>query len=130
MNAFWWGSTLEKKKTHWAKWERLCDHKAKGGLGFRHLEDFNQAFLAKKAWNIIRDPSSLVNQVLKMSYFPNSDFLEANDMAGSSQIWKGILWGRELIAKGSRWRIGDGEQVDVLHGVLVIQADRAANSSM
>lgn len=68
MNAFWWGSMKEKKKTHLETWENLCKHKPKGGLGFRDLEDFNRALLAKKTWNLLCFPNNLVNKVLRVSY--------------------------------------------------------------
>ena len=30
-----------------------------------------------------------------------------------SFIWRSVLWGRQVIQKGSRWRIGNGENVKV-----------------
>lgn len=32
-----------------------------------------------------------------------------------SYIWRSILWGREGIEVGSRWRIGDGKNVSIYH---------------
>lgn len=29
----------------------------------------------------------------------------------SSQIWKGVLWGAELLHKGVRWTVGNGKAV-------------------
>ena len=38
----------------------MCNPKARGGLGFRNLKAFSLAMLAKKAWRILNNPSSLV----------------------------------------------------------------------
>jgi hypothetical protein len=46
-------------------WERMGKAKAIGGLGFRDLECFNTALLAKQRWCIIQNPNSLVSRILK-----------------------------------------------------------------
>jgi hypothetical protein len=44
---FWWGNSTDKRKVHWVKWKDICNHKKKGGIGFRRLRAFNEALLAK-----------------------------------------------------------------------------------
>ncbi|EEF35596.1 conserved hypothetical protein [Ricinus communis] len=48
-----------------------------GGMEFREMMSFNEAFLAKEWWHFINNPSSLWARVLKGIYFPNQGFFEA-----------------------------------------------------
>ena len=110
---FWWGNSGDERKTHWCKWEELTKHKSEWGLGFRDLEKFNQALVAKSVWRLIRRPGSLIERVLQESYYPSGDILGAACPSYGSNLWRGLVWGKEVIIKGSRWRVGDGESVFV-----------------
>ncbi|XP_060974139.1 uncharacterized protein LOC133039295 [Cannabis sativa] len=113
MARFWWGSSDSKHKIHWGKWNKLCKPKEKGGMGFKNLEKFNQALLAKQGWKIINNPHSMMARVLKACYFTNNSFLEAKVGGYGSFIWRSILWGREIIAKGTRWRVLSGKDIRI-----------------
>ncbi|KAL5549620.1 hypothetical protein UlMin_004851 [Ulmus minor] len=110
---FWWGSTPEHRRVHWKKWRDLCSPKAMGGMGFKNLSAFNQALLGKQIWRFLQRPNSLVAQVFKAKYFPDSSIWEASAPSTSSYIWKSLLWGRNLVAKGVRWRVGNGNSISV-----------------
>lgn len=108
---FWWGSNSTSRKIHWCKWDKLCLPKSLGGLNFRDIEGFNQSLVAKQVWRIFSNPNSLVVKFLKSIYFENTNILEASVGRHSSYLWKSLLWGRDLLIKGMRYRVGNGESI-------------------
>jgi hypothetical protein len=112
-SRFWWGAADGQRKVHWVGWDRMCESKRDGGMGFRNYEVFNQALLAKQAWRMAINPDSLCSRVLQARYFKNGDFLNAKCPKRASYTWRSILHGRELLKEGLIWRIGDGQKVRV-----------------
>ncbi|KAK2656123.1 hypothetical protein Ddye_009175 [Dipteronia dyeriana] len=108
---FWWGSKEESMRIHWCSWKRLCCSKVSGGMGFHDLTIFNKALLAKQCWRLIQHPNSLAARVLKSCYFLDDNFFQVKCSKGSFFLWQIFCWGRELLAEGVRWRIGNGESV-------------------
>jgi hypothetical protein len=111
----WWGLEDGKRKLHWRSWDWLSAPKSLGGLGFRDFVLFNQAMLGKQCWRLLTEPDSLCARVLKGRYFPSLDFLSAVKPRASSYTWRSILFGRELLVKGIRWGVGNGESINVLN---------------
>ncbi len=47
MAKFWWGHKDNMTKISWMKWSKMGSRRDSGGLGYRDLELFNLALLAK-----------------------------------------------------------------------------------
>jgi hypothetical protein len=105
---FWWGSKEGKRKTHWVSWEVMCSPKGPGRLGYRDIELFNIALLARQAWRILQNPETLSARILKAVYFPTTGFLEASVGSHPSQVWRSLVEGRDAMKQGLIRRIGTG----------------------
>ncbi|KAF5459887.1 hypothetical protein F2P56_019799 [Juglans regia] len=57
------------------------------GLGFRDLESFNIALLAKQDYRLLQRPDALLSKILKFKYFPHFSFFEAKIGSNPSYIW-------------------------------------------
>ncbi|KAH9717652.1 reverse transcriptase domain-containing protein [Citrus sinensis] len=111
MAKFWWRSKEDKRGIHWARWGKMSHAKSRGGLGFREMSSFNRALVAKQGWRLLQYPDLLVTRVLKARYYKETDFLQARAGSNPSYIWRSILWGRQVLQKGIRWRIGTDASV-------------------
>lgn len=96
---------------HWKRWEELCKPKEIRGLNFRDLVHFNQAMLAKQVWRVLSNPNLTVSRVLCGKYFPNSSVFDGVARGNSSFSWNGFLWGMELLKRGLRKNLGNGQSI-------------------
>jgi hypothetical protein len=115
MAKFWWGHKHNDTRIAWMSWERMGRAKEKGGLGYRDLENFNLALLAKQGWRLLQNPNSLVAKVFKEKYYPGENFLEAGLGYRPSYAWRSIWNARKLLKKGLIWRVGDGTSIKIWH---------------
>ena len=113
IRKFWWGYTDDSRKVHWVSWERLCEAKEMGGMGFKEIEKFNDALLAKQVWRLMHNLDLLCFRVFKARFFPNCSILDAKESNFGSYAWKSILSARDVIKKGMVWRIGNGQAVRI-----------------
>lgn len=91
----------------------MTQRKNEGGMGFRDFQFQNIAFLAKQAWRLIREPTSLWARVVKAIYFPHKNFLEATRSSKSSWMWTTLIEGKDFIKHHNRWVVGRGDAIKV-----------------
>ena len=90
----------------------MCKPKNLGGMGFKDLEKFNEAMLAKQVWRLLTDHTSLFYQVFSSKFFPNGSILDAKP-SSSSYAWQSIVKAIPLVKYGMLWRVGDGKQIKI-----------------
>ena len=56
--------------------DKMCKDKVDGGIGFRDIQNFKTALLAKQLWRLIDKPDSLFARVFKGRYYRKSDPLD------------------------------------------------------
>lgn len=83
-----------------------------GGMGFKVLAVNSDSLLAKQAWRLIHDKTSLFYKVFRARFFPNKTIMEAIDSRMGSYAWRSILKGR-VVLQGARWRVGNGESINI-----------------
>lgn len=110
---YWWGQMSNEKKRHWINQKRLCKPKKKGGMGFRDINAFNLAMLAKQAQRLIHQKNSLFSRVYKPRYFLEGSFLDANLGSNPSFVWRSLLQAWDVIFEGLTWKVGSGSLVDI-----------------
>jgi hypothetical protein len=94
-------------------WSKMGRAKEKGGLGFRDIELFNLALLAKQGWRLLQQPDSLLAQIFKEKYYLNGSFLESSLGRQPSYAWRSICNAKTLLKARLVWRVGDGASIKI-----------------
>lgn len=90
---------------------------------------FNSSLLAKQDYRILNSPNSLLHKVLKHIYFAHKDLLTATAGTKPSYGWSSTLHGRDLLNKGLRWHIGEGNIRAFVDMWIMAHPPRAAASN-
>jgi len=87
--------------------------KQQGGMGFRDLESFNKALLAKQCLRLLKNPEFLSARILKAKYFPFGSILDSPLGWRPSYIRRSIWLARDLLSEGLQWRVGNGRYIRI-----------------
>lgn len=114
LTRFWWDANTEKKKMAWISWQKMTKSLKKGGLGFRDVQKFNDALLAKVSWRVLTNPSCLLSrEVQYFKYCHSSHFLNTPTPNTASHGWRSICIGRDLLKPHLGKLLGDGTSTSV-----------------
>ncbi|XP_026400051.1 uncharacterized protein LOC113295938 [Papaver somniferum] len=88
-----------------------CECSKEGGLGFRDLHLFNRALLAKSAWRLCTDQTSICAKSLQEKYFPDGQVSNIKKSKNTTWSWTSISSEINFILKFSFWSLGNGHKI-------------------
>ena len=88
---------MNERKIRWKSWLLMLMAKKMGGLGFKNLEMFNNALLAKQCRRMVMEPDALWARVLKGIYFLNGEIMKARKGGRASYTWSSLLVGIDFL---------------------------------
>ncbi|XP_042950241.1 uncharacterized protein LOC122282348 [Carya illinoinensis] len=71
-------------------------------MGFRDIDVFNKAMLAKQGWMLQIKCDSLVAKIFKEKYFRKCQFIDAKIGYKPSFMWRSLLAAQDLVKAGSK----------------------------
>lgn len=113
LTRFFWDRHAGTRKMAWVSWTKMTLPKIEGGLEFRDIQSFNDAYLAKLSWWIINNPESLLGHILMGKYCNNESFLSCSIRTSGSHGWRGIMLGRDIIMEDAGWAVGNGSSLNI-----------------
>ena len=81
-------------------------------MGFKDLENFNEAMLEKQVWRLLVDRSSFFYRVFSAKYFPSRSIFDTK-VASGSYAWQSIAKARNLVQTGLLWSMGNGRKINI-----------------
>ena len=111
-NDFLWGDVEGKKQIHLVGQNHTFLPKHMGGLGLRKHSDLNAILLAKLGWKMTQGDQSIAKECITSKYRRaeyNISFRKG------SQVWKNIGRNFDFLKTNTRWKLGDGRDINVWH---------------
>lgn len=95
--------------------------KALSAMGFRSLDEFNQALIAKQCWKLLHQSYSWTTQVLKARYNQNRSFWKLRVGKNPSYLWMFLFWGHEVLDNGCIWQVDDESKLWIFEDIWLPQ---------
>jgi hypothetical protein len=91
-------------------------------MGFWDMRKFNQALLARQAWQLIQFLDSLYATLLRAKYYPNEELVDTIFPSNASPTWRSIEYGLKLLKQRIVWRVGSGAKIQIWHDAWLPRA--------
>lgn len=75
------------------------------------MQTFNKALLAKSAWKLCMDKSSIMEKSLQAKYYPYENIFETHKKYNSTWSWRSINSELNFVKKHSCWNLGNGQNI-------------------
>nr|GEZ38744.1 RNA-directed DNA polymerase, eukaryota, reverse transcriptase zinc-binding domain protein [Tanacetum cinerariifolium] len=113
----YWGSVFLLPKTVIKDIEKHFKNglEDQGGLGFKSFELWNKTLLVKHLWNVASRKESLWVKWINVVKLKNRSIWDISADGNDSWGWKYLLNFRSWISDHVRYRIGDGNSINVWH---------------
>ncbi|RVW24957.1 Transposon TX1 uncharacterized 149 kDa protein [Vitis vinifera] len=107
---FLWGDVEGRRRIHLVRWTAICKDKKYGGLGLRHLKEFNHALLGKWLWRFSLERESLWRKVIVGKFGEGEGGWTTREVRESygMSLWKDIRKGWEEFFLRTSIGIGNG----------------------
>lgn len=94
-SRFLWGGNEDKKYINWVSWHNTYKPKEDGGLGIKHLGQFNNSLLTKWKWRFLSEGSSVWREILEERY---GDVQKAIIMGATFKLKKKeFVWWKDMM---------------------------------
>lgn len=116
LRAFFWTGPDLKHSGAKVSWEHLCSPRKEGGLGFKSLQVWNKAAMAKHIWYLVSGgEQSMWCQWVKSYLLKSKSFWKVKIPSSPSWTWRKLLQLRPLIHPFILYEIGDGSSTFLWH---------------
>eukprot|EP01018_Ginkgo_biloba_P018197 Gb_27109 [translate_table: standard] len=111
--TFLWAGSEGKKRLPLMAWDKVFLEKKASGISLRNIKDMNKALIGKLGWKLVTMESSVWTRILRVKYLGSPrEFLSENPLPQGSMFWNNLQMCRDLLSKGTRWKIGNGQNID------------------
>nr|GEV54830.1 hypothetical protein [Tanacetum cinerariifolium] len=113
--SFLWNSGDSCKGKAKVAWKEVCKPKDQGGLGFKPLELWNKTLLVKHLWNVASRKESFWVKWINVVKLKKRSVWDVSVDSKDSWGWKCLLNFRSWIGDHMRYRVRDGNIINVWH---------------
>lgn len=109
IRKFFWQGGGTKKKYHLVKWDKICKHKKKGGLGIKDIRKMNISLLCKWWWKLECE-DDLWQQIIHFKYLNGKQVCTVKRGQTDSTMWSDLLKIRDVYLQGRQLNVGNGKR--------------------